>query len=364
MSASFDPASLIRPAVATLQPYTPILPFEVLSARLGIPAADIIKLDANENPYGPSPRAVEAVAHFPHMHIYPDPESGQLRQALGEYTGLSPDYLLVGHGADELIDLLMRLFISPGDSIINCPPTFGMYPFDAAVNGARVVNVFRRADFSLNLPAIQAALERVPRPKLLFIATPNNPDGLPLAEATLQRLLKLPLVVILDEAYVEFCGHSFIRRVAEHPNLVVLRTFSKWAGLAGLRVGYGAFPPPIINQLWKIKQPYNVNVAGQAAALASLNDRAYLQQNVAKIIAARDAFAQELAHIPWLRPYPSRANFILARVAGKEAAAVKDALARQGILRHYRSARLQDHLRVSIGTPAHMARLLKGLHAL
>jgi len=132
--------TLIRPNIATLKPYTPIVPFDVLSKQLGRQPDEIIKLDANENPYGPSPRVAQALAAAPYMHIYPDPESRELRAALTDYTGLEAGYLLVGHGADELIDLILRLFIEPGDSIVNCPPTFGMYAFDAESNAAQTIN--------------------------------------------------------------------------------------------------------------------------------------------------------------------------------------------------------------------------------
>ncbi|MEJ2558521.1 MAG: aminotransferase class I/II-fold pyridoxal phosphate-dependent enzyme, partial [Anaerolineae bacterium] len=145
---------LLRPDVATMEPYTPILPFDVLSAQLGRTPEDIIKLDANENPYGPSPEVRKALAAMPYPHIYPDPESRHLRRALADYTRLPQDYLLAGHGADELIDLVMRLFVAPGDTILNCPPTFGMYRFDADVNGARVLSLPRHADFSLDVAAI------------------------------------------------------------------------------------------------------------------------------------------------------------------------------------------------------------------
>jgi histidinol-phosphate aminotransferase len=152
--ADFNLEALIRPSLASLQPYTPILPFEVLSQQLGRRPEELIKLDANENPYGPSPRVAPALAQAPYLHIYPDPESRELRTALADYTGLPAEHLLVSLGADELIDLIMRLFIEPGDALINCPPTFGMYPFDAEINGARVINVWREPDFSINVAEI------------------------------------------------------------------------------------------------------------------------------------------------------------------------------------------------------------------
>jgi histidinol-phosphate aminotransferase len=373
MKTNFNPNTLIRPNIATLKPYTPIAPFEVLSQQLGRPAAEIIKLDANENPYGPSPLVAEALAETPYLHIYPDPESRELRAGLAEYTGLDADYLLVGHGADELIDLVMRLFIEPGDAIINCPPTFGMYPFDADINAARVIDVWRRADFSLDVEEIEAHFTAPANgrtgggvsPKLIFVTSPNNPDGSLLSDEALKRLLALPAVVILDEAYVEFSGGSRIEWVKHFNNLIVLRTFSKWAGLAGLRVGYGAFPLEIIEHLWKIKQPYNVSLAGQLAAQVSLTDSRRLLDKVARLIRQRDEFYARLTHFDWLTPYPSQANFILCRIEDRPAVEVKQQLARQGILvRYYNSPRLTDHIRISVGAPEQMAKLEEALQAL
>jgi len=371
---TFDPDSLIRANIARLKPYTPILPFDILSQQLGRVPEDIVKLDANENPYGASPKVAQALAQLPYTHIYPDPESRTLRAALAEYTGVDPQYLLAGHGADELIDLILRLFVEPGDTVINCPPTFGMYAFDAGINGAQVLDVWRRPDFSLNIREIEAIFDPPPstkrgkegvRPKLIFVTSPNNPDGSLLSHADLQRLLALPAIIVLDEAYIEFSGKSRIEAVKKYNNLIVLRTFSKWAGLAGLRVGYGAFPPQIIKHLWKIKQPYNVNVAGQVAAQISLADGERLLKNVARLVEVREAFYPVLAQINWLQPYPSQANFILCRVVGRPAIEVKQKLAEQGILvRYYNSPRLTDHIRLSMGTPQQMARLEESLKSL
>lgn len=386
-----DIERLFRPELATMQPYMPIHPFEVVSQRLGRAPEQIVKLDANENPFGPSPRAVAAMAGYPWLHIYPDPQSTELRAALAEYTGVPAGRILAGHGADELIDLLGRLVLSPGDAVIDCPPTFGMYAFCAAVNGACLINVPRRADFSIDVDAIEriAAPEPAsgyddfgwldavtvdcgegsrfgyPRPKLLFLCSPNNPDGGLLAAADLERLLRLPLLVVVDEAYIEFSrpGASFIDWVADHPNLVILRTFSKWAGLGGLRVGYGVFPPAIIEQLWKIKQPYNVNVAGSRAAIASLADRDFLLGNVAMLVAERERLYVELARFDFLQPVPgSQSNFILCRVAGRDARQRKLDLEQQGVLvRHFAKPGVENCIRVSIGRPADSEALLAAL---
>jgi len=374
-------ASLLLPHIAELEPYTPIQPFEVLSRQLGRAPEQIVKLDANENPYGPAPAVREALAGYPYTHIYPDPEQRELRAALADYTGVPVEHILLGSGADELIDLVCRLTLTPGDAIIDCPPTFGMYSFDAGLTGARVLQAWRRADFSVDVERISESangrmgewenggigappLPRSPAPKLLFLTSPNNPDGSLLDPADLARLLKLPLLVILDEAYVEFSGleHSLARWVLEHENLIVLRTFSKWAGIAGLRLGYGIFPVWLMPTLWKAKQPYNVNVAATVAGLASLAHRAELQRTVEALIVERERLYQELATVPFLHPYPSRANFVLCRVEGRNAAELKAALAREGILvRHYAKPGLENCIRISAGRPEQTDVLLEAL---
>lgn len=266
-------------------------------------------------------------------------------------------------GADELIDLIMRLFLEPNDAIVNCPPTFGMYGFDAEVNGAHVITVSRNADFSLDLDAIQDVV-RAHHPKLLFLASPNNPDGGLLPAEALERLLALPLVVVLDEAYVEFAppGSSRLRDVAMRENLIVLRTFSKWAGLAGLRIGYGVFPEAFVPMLMRAKQPYNVSVAAEQAAVVTMQNFSKADENIAQIIEHRDQLYEALEQIAWLMPYPSQANFILCRVEGVSAFDVKQRLRKQGILiRYFDKPGLSDHVRISIGTQEQTEKLITAL---
>lgn len=360
----------IRAHLDALPPYTPIEPFEVLSARLGRPPEQIIKLDANENPYGPLPAVRQALAELPFLHIYPDPESRALRQAIAEFIGVPPENILAGAGADELIDLLMRVFLEPGDGVIVCPPTFGMYDFDGRLNDAKVIEVPRREDFSLDLPGLRQAVQRE-RPKLLFLATPNNPDGsLPTADE-LEQILELPVLVVLDEAYIEFAdpqgelGRSISRvgEVTRRRNLVVLRTFSKLAALAGLRVGYGVFPDWLMPILWKAKQPYNVNVAATAAALAALQHAEQMKEVVSSLIAERERMVEALARYPFFSLYPSQANYLLLRVRGIEAAELKRRLMiNYGILvRYFSTPRLRDCIRISVGRPQDTEALLQAL---
>jgi histidinol-phosphate aminotransferase len=228
-----------------------------------------------------------------------------------------------------------------------------------------VIRIPRLADFALDLTAIEHALASAQPAKLLFVASPNNPDGRVVTDAELQRLLALPMLIVLDEAYVEFHGESRVAWVEQFPNLIVLRTFSKWAGLAGLRVGYGVFPREIMPHLWKIKQPYNINVAAKTAVLASLHDLEYLQQNIARIVAERERLYQALFTVEFLHPYPSRSNFILCRVVGRNARQLKLALERKGILlRYYDTPELRDCIRISVGLPEHTDRLIAELKTL
>ena len=359
----FDPARLIRPHIQHMPAYEPIVPFEVLSQQLNRPADQIVKLDANENPYGALPVVSQALAAMPFTHIYPDPESRALRSAISSRYGIPVENILAGAGADELIDLILRLVIEPGDKIINCPPTFGMYAFDADLNAARVIQVPRYPDFSLDIGAIEQAVI-AHHPKLIFLASPNNPDGSLVPRSQVESLLSLPVLVVLDEAYIEFAGpgSSLLIEAPTRQNLVVLRTFSKWAGLAGLRVGFGAFPTTLMPHLWKIKQPYMVSVAASTAAIFSLQHADQLTGIGQKIITERQRLSGELEKVGWLQPYPSQANYVLCRVIGRDALDVKRNLASQGILvRYFNKPGLQDHIRISVGKPEQSDRLIQAL---
>lgn len=361
----------IRAHLQDIPPYTPIEPYDVLSARYGIAAEKLIKLDANENPYG-IPEPVKAVlANLQDAHIYPDPESRQLRHALSQYSGVPFENLLAGSGADELLDLILRLTLEPGESIINCPPTFGMYAFDTRINGGVVIDVPRRADFSIDIETI-SNITRKHAPKLIFIAAPNNPDGSLLDDRDLRALLDLPLLVVLDEAYVEFTGSAPFRDMAtrislvkQRENLIVLRSFSKWAGLAGLRVGFGAFPDWIMPHLWNCKQPYNVNVAASQAAISALANLEAYHPSLLAIQQERDILRQALDQLPYLATYPSQANFILCKVIGLSAEILKRRLATEfGIfIRYFDSPGLRDHIRISVGKPEHTRLLIEALEA-
>ncbi len=358
----FTPSTSLRAPLRDLTGYVPIEPPEEVAARYGVAPETIVKLDGNENPYGPSPRAVAALAAPYAAHRYPDPDQRRLRSALASHLGVPVGNVLAGAGSDELIDLVFRAYIEPGDAIVVAPPTFGMYAFDAELHGASVIEVARGEGWALDAESL---LDAASRAKAVFIPSPNNPTGDVLAPALAERLLDAGALLVVDEAYIEFShATSLAVRAAEGAPLVVLRTFSKWAGLAGLRVGYGIMPAEMVSLLMQIKQPYDLNVAAEVAALASLEDRAVLDERACAITGERDALAAALRATGWIHPWPSESNFLLCRLEGARGLEVREGLRRHGVfIRYFDTPRLQDHIRISIGTSEDSARLLAALEA-
>jgi len=350
----------IRPELVTMKGYVPIEPTEVLSQRAELPSSKVIKLDGNENPYGCSPKVYQALASYPYYHNYPDPEQSELRKALEKYTGLGHRHIVCGMGSDELIDLILRLFLRPGDEVINCPPTFGMYSFSTDICGGKVVDVPRTENFNLDIVAIKKALTG--RTKVIFVASPNNPTGNITTEHEIMELVGTGKIIVVDEAYFEFSNATMANLVPNYPNLIVLRTFSKWAGLAGLRIGYGLFPAAVTGYLMKIKPPYNANAAAQTAVLASLADIEYLRANVARIVTERERLFCKLKELNWIKPHPSSGNFILCSLPEGKAKETWQQLRKKGIfVRYFDNSRLKDCLRISVGKPEDTNALVKAL---
>jgi histidinol-phosphate aminotransferase len=363
------PIDLICAHVRELDAYEPP-DWQALAARAGLPPERLVRLDANENPYGPSPRVAGALARFDGYGFYPD--YGALTAAVARYAGAEPHNIVLGNGGDEIVDLAVRLFLEPGEGAVVCPPAFGMYAISTLAHRGRVLSVPRHEDFSLDVAGIEAlaagSSEACPeqsrrvRPKLLFLTSPGNPDGQAIPRDTIRRLLALPLAVIVDEAYVEFGGQSSVPLLDEFPNLIVLRTFSKWAGTAGLRLGYAVAAPEIAAAMARLRPPYNVNAAAVVAALATFDDMARVQATIARIVAERERLQAALAEIPGARPIASQANFVLCHFDGRSGRDVAESLAAQGILvRSFSDPHLLDAVRITVGRPDQTDTLLEGL---
>ena len=235
-----------------------------------------------------------------------------------------------------------------------------MYRFCTQVCCGKVVEVIRRKDFGVDVAAVKRALTS--KTRLIFITNPNNPTGTLTPEKDILELAESGLPLVIDEAYYEFCGQTAAFLVPQYSNLIVLRTFSKWAGLAGLRVGYGLFPPLIAETLMKIKPPYSVNLAASVAVRESLKDRDYLLGTVAKIKEERERLLGMLQGVDYLKPVPSQANFILCEVVRGKAFEIQDYLEKRGILvRYYNTSLLNNYIRVSVGKPQQSDRIIKAL---
>ena len=351
---------LIRPDLLDFAGYSAHTSPETLKDKVDVPVEDIIKLDANENPYGCSPRVSRALAGYSNFNIYPDNGQVLLRQSLAEYAGTDAGYIVAGNGSNQLIDLILRLFVSTGDEVISCTPTFGIYSFSTALCGGKLVEVPRNEDFAVNIGAVKAAVTG--KTKVIILANPNNPSGTLTPQQDIMELVDSGIPVLVDEAYYEFSGQTVAPLVSKYQNLMVLRTFSKWAGLAGLRVGYGLFPPKVADFLIRTKIPYNVNVAALVAVQESLKDIDYLMGTVRAIVAERERLFTGLENIEWLKPFPTRANFILCAVLSGEATELKRKLQDRGILvRYFDQPVLKNFIRISVGKPDHTDTLLRTL---
>jgi len=343
-----------------MKPYSPIEPPDQIARRLNLPEERIIKLDANENPFGTSLKVLEALKAGRYYHIYPDPAQVNLREVISRYAGCSSGNVVVGTGADELIDIACRLLLEEGERVVTFAPTFSYYSHVVALNRGRFEAYPREPDFSISLDKARAIdLAGV---KLVMLCSPNNPSGNLLEEGVLDYFLEQDLVVMVDEAYYEFSGKTCIERIRHHENLLVLRTFSKCFALAGLRVGYGVMPEVLAEAFMRIKPPFSVNVAAEIALETCLNHLPHFQAQVAELVEIRDWTQQALSRFSQLQVSPSSSNFILCRVLDAEAADIFNRLQETGILvRYFDTDLLRNYIRVSVGTRPQMERFLEEL---
>ena len=352
-----------RAAVESVTPYEAGKPLETLVAELGLDA--VVRLSANENPLGPSPHVVEAVRReAPNIHLYPDGGSTAVREGLARGLGISPAQIVVGNGADELITLIALAAFDPGDEIVMPHPSFEPYATGASIAGARMV-LSPLKGYDTDLDDMRRRI--TPRTKAVFLCSPHNPAATIVPRQALLTFLDAlgndPPLVVLDEAYRDFVEDpeypDGVVLLARYPRLVVLRTFSKIAGLAGLRVGYAIGSLETIDRLNRVRAPYNVNRLGQVAAVAALEDAEHAERTRKLVLEERRFLAQGLPALG-LTCSPSQANFLLVRVPDPEGA--RQRLLRAGILvRDGAAVGFPGHLRISVGTREVNERVLKAL---
>jgi histidinol-phosphate aminotransferase len=355
-----------RAVLAELEPYVPPPPLAALEAQLGQPA---VRLSTNENPLGPSPLAVEAVrAEVSRIHLYPDGGAPALAEAVAEVLGVTPAQLLFGNGGDEIITLLTRALLEPGDEVVVPDPAFEPYTTSALLAGARVVPSPLR-DYRIDMDDVRARVG--PRTKLVCLSSPHNPTGVALPRAAWARFAAdCPehVMILLDEAYVDFvedpagAADGLTSLPARPEGLVLLRTFSKITGLAGLRVGYAIASPPVIARLDRVREPFNVGRLSQAGAAAAVRDAAHREATRRLVWAEKRALyrafdARGLGYVP------TDANFLIVRI-GRETGPVVAAMRQRGVLvRDGARLGLAGHLRITVGTAAQNARMLAALDA-
>ena len=344
------PEDLVRPEILALKAYP-------------VPSSEgMVKLDAMENPYTlPESlrRELAAVLARVDVNRYPTPSPQKLREAIARRMGVPAGMeVLLGNGSDELIAILITALARPGATMMYPSPTFVMYSMGATFNGMRAVPVPLREDFSLDADAFIARMQ-AENPALVFIAYPNNPTGVLYPEHDLIRILKAARgLVVIDEAYHVFAGKSFVPRLAEFENLVVIRTVSK-LGLAGIRLGYLVGRPEWVAQLDKVRPPYNVSVLTQAAALFMLERLDVLEEQAARIRTDRKSLGENLKALPGVTVFPSQANFFLIRVP--DADRTYQALKQQNVLVRNLHPGIRNCLRVTVGTPEENRILLSAL---
>jgi len=351
---------LIRPEMVNFVGYAAGKSLEEVAASAKLSVNGIIKLDANENPYGCSPKVMEALSKYSSFGVYPDAGQTELRRLLQGYAGVGAEHIVASSGSDQMIDLITRLFVGSGEEVINFSPTFDIFRFAVDLCDGKLVDVPRDENYYVDMAAVKKAITK--KTKLILLANPNNPTGTPTSQSDIRELLDTGVPLLADEAYVEFSGETVTPLVSEYENLMVLRTFSKWAGLASFRIGYGIFPPKIAEYLLRIKMPYSISAASFIAVRESLKDVDYLMGRVKEIVAERERLYEELKKIEWLKPFPSKANFIFCHVLNGTAQRIYEGLLGRGILIRYASNHLlKDSIRIAVGKPEHTDILIKSL---
>ena len=354
----------LNPQLEKMPVYQPGRPIEEVARELNLPASSFIKVASNENPLGPSPKALAAMERvLKNLHLYPDGNAFHLKQKLADKLGVDPANLILGNGSNEIIEFVGHALMGPGVEVVVSEYCFAIYPIVAKLFGANVISVPAK-NYGHDLPAMVKAI--TPQTKVIFVANPNNPTGtLASREDVVHLINNVPrnVLLVMDEAYFEFLNDSVdllpLIRNGQKPNLLLMRTFSKIFGLAGLRIGYGIAVPELIAALEKIRQPFNINSIAQAAALAALEDTEHLEKTRANNFNGLQFLESEFRRMK-LKLVPSSANFILVRVGDGQK--VFNDLQKLGVItRPMGGYNLPEWIRVSIGTPSENQRCAEAL---
>ncbi|MGH9717222.1 MAG: histidinol-phosphate transaminase [Candidatus Acidiferrales bacterium] len=348
------PAIAVRKSVERMRPYHP-----PLEGR-----TDKLRLDFNENPIGCSPAVRRALAKLSAASISAYPEQETVRKQAARHFGVRPDELLLTNGTDEALSLVVNVFVEPGESVLLVEPTYAMYRFYSELAGARVVAL--RYDEEMRFPSSAVLKELRHKPRVLFLPNPNSPTGQLLSLAEVRRILRAAprTMVVIDEAYFEFCGVTVIPWIRRYTNLIVTRTFSKTCGLAGLRLGCLFTHRELAAQMRKAQSPYPVNAAALTAAEAAMRDRGFIARTVREVIRGRKELEKGLAK-QGVGCFPSAGNFVLAYF-GERAKSVVTKLERKDILVRDRSSDFggEGYVRITLGTLSQTRRLLRELKAI
>lgn len=354
---------LVHDGIENLVPYPPGKPIEELERELGIEGS--IKLASNENPLGPSPLALDAISRkLPFLHRYPDGSGYYLKNKMAEKFGVPPTGIILGNGSNEIIELVIRTFLTPGDEAIQAFPTFLVYEKIVAGAGG-VMNSVPLIDFKVDMEGMLSAV--TPRTKVIFVNNPNNPTGQAIAAEEMKAFLaRVPehVIVVLDEAYIEFVRDPTVARGTDllhlFPHLVVLRTFSKLYGLAGLRIGYGFSSPTLVRYMDRVRQPFNANALAQAGALAALEDEDFVARTLDTVRTGLEFLYRGLEELG-LEFVRTQTNFFLIRVPGG-GRKVYEAMLREGVIvRAMDGYSLPDYIRINVGLAEENERFLRTL---
>ncbi|MFP3910098.1 MAG: histidinol-phosphate transaminase [Archaeoglobaceae archaeon] len=337
---------IIREAVTRIEGYKAGKTVEEVKREYNL--QNIVKLASNENPYGPSTEAIKAFKSFSQLHMYPQSDPPDLKERIAQYLSVEVEKIVLGAGIDGILENVFKLVIGEGDEIINSIPSFLYYPILAAVSGGKEIRIPRSDDFSIDVEKVRESINR--KTKLVMVCSPNNPTGNVEDLEDIRSIVESTnALIFIDEAYAEFSTKNMLS-LSEYENVIIGRTFSKAFGLANLRLGYAVFPPQLKEYFYRVSTPFPFSTPASLAAMATLDDRQYLQTVVGKIVSERTRMAKKLKELG-ITVYPSESNFLFAELPVKASVLSEELLRKGVIIRDCSSIKgcNEYHARISVG---------------